>query len=133
MPYSYSQRVSASWPSFYHEHFALSPVCARILVITHVLEFQRPQHPRTEDWLARGSAFRLYRLQNMKYQIDRRHADTGWETTYLDSEEAAVRTLRRYLRLACEGDESIEFSSRGLKLLGLDRDADELQLPRRAR
>jgi hypothetical protein len=97
-----------------------------------VLEFHRPHYPPTEDWLARGSVFRLYRSQDTKYQIDRRHADTSWESTYLEGEEAAVRTLRRYLRLACEGDESIEFSSRGLKLLGLDRDPDELQLPRRA-
>lgn len=98
-----------------------------------VLEFHRLHHPQTEDWLARGSAFRLYRLQDTKYQIDRFHQDSGWESTYLDGEEVAVRTLRGYLRLACEGDESIEFSSRGLKLLGLDRDPDELQLPRRAR
>jgi hypothetical protein len=97
-----------------------------------VLELVRPQQPPTEDWLARGSAFRLYSLPDTNYQIDRYHPDMGWESTYLDSEEAAVRTLRRYLRLACDGDESIEFSSRGLKLLGLNRDPDELQLPRRA-
>jgi hypothetical protein len=105
---------------------------SRRLYPDDVLELQRPQHPHTEDWLARGSAFRLYRLQDTKYQIDRFHPDTGWESTYLDCEEAAVRTLRRYLRLACERNESIEFSGRGLKLLGLDRDPDELQLPRRA-